>query len=255
MLKRHALSKVWGDMPEEQFRELVEDVRANGVRHPITVLRGEVLDGWNRYQAAREAGVQAPEGEYVGDDPGGFVISANAYRRHLTKTQRAGCVLEVRKSAKAGRVASTIGDKLEEEAQRRTIAQLAEEAGTSTSLVSGVKKWEALGHGEDLRSGKETLRSLEQKKRKPKPTDRPVTRMEKLIDENANLTDQVGHLQEQLDRHDEGPPEPSALEEETKTLRTRINALLADLDKERRLHRVARERLKRCMEAQIGGGA
>ena len=102
-------------------------------------------------------------------------------------------------------------------------------------------KWTARS-GRSVRSAVRSPR-----RRSPRdPHDRPVTRMEKMIDENANLTDQVGHLQDQLDRHEGEPPEPSALEENVKTLDTRINALLADLDKERRLHKVTKERLKRA---------
>jgi ParB family chromosome partitioning protein len=71
------------------FKELVEDVRQNGVLEPIVFLDGAILDGRNRYMAAREAGVEYPRVEYTGDDPLGFVISHNLTRRHLDAGQRA----------------------------------------------------------------------------------------------------------------------------------------------------------------------
>jgi hypothetical protein len=59
---------------------LVEDVRRNGVREPIWLFEGKILDGRNRYRAARVAGVPCPTRFYEGDDPLGFVISLNLAR-------------------------------------------------------------------------------------------------------------------------------------------------------------------------------
>lgn len=70
------------------FKDLVDDVRRNGVLEPIVFLDGAILDGRNRYMAAREAGVEYPRVEYTGSDPLGFVISQNLKRRHLTESQR-----------------------------------------------------------------------------------------------------------------------------------------------------------------------
>lgn len=70
------------------FDELVEDIRRNGVHEPIVFLDGQILDGRNRYMAARKLGVEYPRVEYEGDDPLGFVISLNLTRRHLSDSQR-----------------------------------------------------------------------------------------------------------------------------------------------------------------------
>jgi N6-adenosine-specific RNA methylase IME4 len=70
----------------EAFRE---DVRLNGVREPIVFLDGYVLDGRNRYMAARDCHQSYPRIDYEGEDPLGFVISLNLKRRHLTESQRA----------------------------------------------------------------------------------------------------------------------------------------------------------------------
>ena len=48
-LERHHLSMIWGDMVGDERTELVEDIRANGVREPIKLFEGKVLDGWHRY--------------------------------------------------------------------------------------------------------------------------------------------------------------------------------------------------------------
>lgn len=71
------------------LEDLTEDVRQRGIVEPIIFLDGAVLDGRNRYMAARSLGIEYPRADYLGDDPLGFVIAKNLYRRHLTDQQRA----------------------------------------------------------------------------------------------------------------------------------------------------------------------
>ncbi len=71
------------------FEELKADIAKNGVIEPIVFLDGAILDGRNRYMAARALGIEYPRVEYSGTDPLGFVISHNLQRRHLTESQRA----------------------------------------------------------------------------------------------------------------------------------------------------------------------
>lgn len=71
------------------FEELKADIAKNGVIEPIVFLDGAILDGRNRYMAARALGIEYPRIEYSGNDPLGFVISHNLKRRHLTESQRA----------------------------------------------------------------------------------------------------------------------------------------------------------------------
>lgn len=70
------------------FQELKADIAKNGVLEPIVFLDGAILDGRNRYVAARELGIEYPRVEYEGDDPLGFVIAKNLARRHLSESQR-----------------------------------------------------------------------------------------------------------------------------------------------------------------------
>ncbi len=80
----HPLADMFPLMEGEAFAELLKDVR-----EPITLLDRQILDGRNRYRAAREAGVKPPICDYNGSDPMAFVISANLHRRHLNESQRA----------------------------------------------------------------------------------------------------------------------------------------------------------------------
>ena len=101
-LTRHPLSAFWPDMPVDDFTALVASVAEHGIREPIVLLDGMVLDGWHRYRAATEAGQPIRSTKYTGDDPVSFVIDANGHRRHLTAEQKAACVLQVREWAPRG---------------------------------------------------------------------------------------------------------------------------------------------------------
>lgn len=85
----HPLANIFPLLEGAELDALVDDIRANGVREPVWLLDGQILDGRNRYRAAQLAGVKAPTTEYQGDDPMGFVISLNLHRRHLNESQRA----------------------------------------------------------------------------------------------------------------------------------------------------------------------
>lgn len=85
----HDLARLFPLLDKAAADELMADIRVNGVREPIVIYEGHILDGRNRYHAARELGVTYPVAEYVGADPLGYVISLNLRRRHLTESQRA----------------------------------------------------------------------------------------------------------------------------------------------------------------------
>lgn len=85
----HPLANIFPLIEGAAFEELTADVQKHGVREPVWLLEGKILDGRNRYRAARAVGAPFDVREYMGDDATAFVVSVNLHRRHLTESQRA----------------------------------------------------------------------------------------------------------------------------------------------------------------------
>lgn len=85
----HPLANIFPLIDGQAYQELMADVLRHGVREPVWLYEGQILDGRNRYRAATAMGVDCPTREYDGQDPTGFVVSLNLHRRHLSESQRA----------------------------------------------------------------------------------------------------------------------------------------------------------------------
>ena len=99
-LSRHPLSTDWPDLPPAEYAALVHSISAHGVRLPIAIYQGMVLDGWHRYKACHELGIadECPRTDvsFVAHaNPVDYVIAANGHRRHLTPGQWAGIYAEI----------------------------------------------------------------------------------------------------------------------------------------------------------------
>lgn len=88
-LEFHPLSQIFPLIEGVEFDDLVSDIRTHGIREPIWLYDGQIIDGRNRYRASAVAGADCPMREYLGDDPAAFVVSLNLKRRHLSESQRA----------------------------------------------------------------------------------------------------------------------------------------------------------------------
>lgn len=109
MIEFHPLANIFPLIEGEDFDGLVKDVRENGLREPIVLLEGKILDGRNRYRACVAAGIlpesldalTVPQIKFFRQHvPAGgaspsqaelleFVWSKNFHRRHLSTSQRA----------------------------------------------------------------------------------------------------------------------------------------------------------------------
>lgn len=91
-----------GSMSEDEHLALVEDVKANGVRQPVMLYQGKILDGRARYRAATAAQVDCPTEDLQGftdEDARQYVLSVNLQRRTLSGIQKAFAVAELYKRA------------------------------------------------------------------------------------------------------------------------------------------------------------
>lgn len=85
----HPLADVLPLIEGTEFDQLVASVKVNGLRDPIIIFEGKILDGRNRYRACLKAGVEPHTENFSGGDPVLFVIDRNLHRRHLTTGQKA----------------------------------------------------------------------------------------------------------------------------------------------------------------------
>jgi ParB-like chromosome segregation protein Spo0J len=100
-LEFHPLANRFPLIEDDEFDRLVEDIRVNGQRDPIVLFEDKILDGRNRYRACLEAGVTPKTRDYdpaMEGPPEAFVISLNAFRRHLTLDQKRDLVIDLLKA-------------------------------------------------------------------------------------------------------------------------------------------------------------
>ena len=100
ILPIHPAANLIPPLSSEEFKDLADDIKKNGLRVPVTLLIDDnsnraLLDGRHRLDALELAGrdnlpddLKVSEFTYLekGIDPYAYVISTNIYRRHLTLT-------------------------------------------------------------------------------------------------------------------------------------------------------------------------
>ena len=165
----HPIADLFPMMGEEEFNELVDDIRQNGLHQPIVVYEGHILDGRNRYRACKLAGVTP---EYVGfdysngDDPLGYVLSLNLHRRHLTASQRATLAVEIANmtQADAGKAHGRGQDSSPKIREAISQTEAAEKLDVSPAYIQQAKKIQKKSpeHFDKVKSGE---LSLQQAKR------------------------------------------------------------------------------------------
>jgi len=92
-LEAHELANLLPMAEDVDYRRLRDDIARHGIRIPIMLFEGKILDGRNRYKAAKECGhVFEPRNfsEFSGsyDDAHAFVVSTNLQGRQLSNAQK-----------------------------------------------------------------------------------------------------------------------------------------------------------------------
>ena len=65
-LRLHPIADVFPEMAEDEYTALVTNIRQHGIRRPLLVHQGAVVDGRHRWRAACELGIQCPIEEWDG---------------------------------------------------------------------------------------------------------------------------------------------------------------------------------------------
>ena len=96
----HPFAKLFPRLPDDEMKNLAEDIKENGLRLPIVRWKGQITDGQNRLIACEMAGVEPiiKDREDVLEnesDVAKFIVSINCARRHLTSSERAAIAVEL----------------------------------------------------------------------------------------------------------------------------------------------------------------
>jgi hypothetical protein len=93
------------DTDGSEFKGLIANIKAHGLREPIVLFHGEILEGRNRYLAIKQFR-QPMDEDFTQYDvvkhgqPLHYVVSVNLHRRHLNESQRAYAAAQVSKMTK-----------------------------------------------------------------------------------------------------------------------------------------------------------
>ncbi|MBT3381167.1 MAG: ParB N-terminal domain-containing protein [Lentisphaerae bacterium] len=90
-LEPHPLSNLLPMMSEDELKKLRADILEVGLKEPIMLFEGKILDGRNRYRACQDLGVEPTFEEFDGtaDEALDYVLAKNVQRRQLSGSQRA----------------------------------------------------------------------------------------------------------------------------------------------------------------------
>lgn len=192
----HAISGLFPMMKPDEFKALKEDIAKNGVKHPVVLHEGRIIDGRNRYQACCDLGIDAPTEEWDGvGSLVSYVWSVNGPRRHLSKSELATVATEMLpmlqaeaevRQAKGKSDDGTSGGRGKKQTLPKelgkvsrhhgeAVAQAAKLVGVNRQYVQEAKalKAEAPEVFEQVRSGEKTLPEAKREVAAKKPARKP----------------------------------------------------------------------------------
>jgi hypothetical protein len=159
-LLQHPLSSAFPGMSYADHEILTLDIKEHGLRDPVTLFDGQVLDGWHRLQSCLSLGIEPTTVVFEGD-PVAFVFSRNLHRRHLTGSQRAAAVVACHEWH------PPVKPKVDTVSTLKTNAEMAKEAEVSTKTIQRAKIAHEAGLGEKVRDGELTVQEAVEQVRPP----------------------------------------------------------------------------------------
>lgn len=212
--------QVMPPLSAEEYQELYEDIKANGVMVPIVVDENEVIiDGHHRAKIAAELGIPCPEELVHGkteQEKRNIAFTLNLKRRHLNREQRRALIAE---SLKADPQLSN------REHERRT--------GGSRNLVGRVRE-ELVESGQlshcDTSIGSDGKSyPSSQPRREPVEPEPAVPEQTKSVDEPIGdiiTSDDLAELNQPIEK-----PEPHKTEPRAEAITSQFTSAIADLNR------------------------
>jgi hypothetical protein len=157
-LQQHPLSAAWPAMSEAEFISLKDSIENIGVQMPIVIFEDQVIDGWNRYRAATDLGMDCPTVPFNEEiDPVDFVKAMNDARRHITGSQRAIAIVAIHAWKPVGKPKANVepGSTLSQEA-------MAAEAGVSKKTIQQAQAAQKAGLADKVKSGEMSVKQAAQ---------------------------------------------------------------------------------------------
>jgi hypothetical protein len=136
----HPAAALFPMMTEERLAELVDDIKTHGLVKPIEIHENQIIDGRNRLEACKRAGLTPHYKDVsseVDGDPLGYVASVNLKRRDLTAGQRAAIIAELDTLPVGANQHRKEG--VSRETPSRTLADAAKKGGVSRASVARAK--------------------------------------------------------------------------------------------------------------------
>ena len=237
-------------MQPNEYQKLKDSILLVGVQNPITLYEGEVLDGWNRYLAATELGMDCPSRPLGDVDPIDYVRSQNDARRNsLSDSQISLAVATMYAHRPVGKSYLVPGTKLDGK-EVKTTAELAAIAGVSPKTMSQAKAVTRASQEvkDAVRDGTLSVKraaatvnpAKPQKPADPEPTEPPIkeqatpkyTELDEAQDHVHELQLKNQELQDRLDAVVLHPTDDEAAQalERTKELRQQVRTLEINLE-------------------------
>jgi site-specific DNA-methyltransferase (adenine-specific) len=144
-MKIHPVAELFPMLSASDLQEMSDSIKREGLLNPCVRQGDTLLDGRNRIEACKMAGVEPRFIEYAGESPVALIIGANLARRHLDKGQKIALALEIEphfaeEAEKRLHLAKGRGVKgVENVPQVKSRDQAAAAVGVSGKLVSAAK--------------------------------------------------------------------------------------------------------------------
>ena len=206
--ERHYLSR-GRELQGDEFEQLKASIEKIGVQEPVRLYDGQIIDGWNRYRACTELGVDCPAFDLEPEvDPRDFAASTHM-RRNLSASERAILIVEIydwvplgenqhKKEGSSYDPPSLTNEELATKSgtSTATIKRAKQVISKSPELVDAVKSGkisvnraiESIGSNDPLATKKTVKKSEPEDAPEYDPTDDLRDAIHNLKDENERLT-------------------------------------------------------------------